>query len=267
MVSLMMLDLRASGRPEAATEEVNEPVAGQGIDYSKFGHESYSHSRLPCLLCHQRKDNSTRPAFSGHMPCSGCHIQQFKDPQSGICTVCHVNAQSAALLPFPGLKSFTMRFDHARHTGGGRTSLGCVTCHSSARNGVAMSIPSGARGHQTCFGCHSVQAKNAAGESIGSCNTCHQMGRLVRTSENAPAFRVSFRHDRHSSQKGLNCADCHTVRPGTVPARQVTAPSPLMHHATGQAQSCMSCHNGKRAFGGDDFTSCKRCHTTTHFYF
>jgi hypothetical protein len=23
----------------------------------------------------------------------------------------------------------------------------------------------------------------------------------------------------------------------------------------------MTCHNGKRAFGGDDFTSCKRCHT------
>jgi hypothetical protein len=23
----------------------------------------------------------------------------------------------------------------------------------------------------------------------------------------------------------------------------------------------MTCHDGKRAFGGDDFTSCKRCHT------
>jgi hypothetical protein len=23
----------------------------------------------------------------------------------------------------------------------------------------------------------------------------------------------------------------------------------------------MTCHNGKRAFGGDDFSACKRCHT------
>ena len=31
--------------------------------------------------------------------------------------------------------------------------------------------------------------------------------------------------------------------------RQVTAPEPLNHHATGRAQSCMTCHDGKRAFG------------------
>jgi hypothetical protein len=29
----------------------------------------------------------------------------------------------------------------------------------------------------------------------------------------------------------------------------------------------MTCHNGKRAFGGDDFSSCKRCHQGAHFYF
>ena len=28
--------------------------------------------------------------------------------------------------------------------------------------------------------------------------------------------------------------------------RQVTAPEPLNHHATGRAQSCMTCHDGKR---------------------
>jgi uncharacterized paraquat-inducible protein A len=49
--------------------------------------------------------------------------------------------------------------------------------------------------------------------------------------------------------------------------RQITAPEPLNHHATGRAQSCMTCHDGKRAFGGDDFTVCKRCHTGTAWHF
>jgi hypothetical protein len=29
----------------------------------------------------------------------------------------------------------------------------------------------------------------------------------------------------------------------------------------------MSCHDGKRAFGGDDFSACKRCHTGTRWRF
>jgi hypothetical protein len=29
----------------------------------------------------------------------------------------------------------------------------------------------------------------------------------------------------------------------------------------------MTCHDGKRAFGGDDFSSCKRCHTGTAWRF
>jgi hypothetical protein len=52
-----------------------------------------------------------------------------------------------------------------------------------------------------------------------------------------------------------------------APQRQVTAPVPLNHHANERSQSCMSCHNGKRAFGGDDFSVCKRCHTGTQWRF
>jgi hypothetical protein len=29
----------------------------------------------------------------------------------------------------------------------------------------------------------------------------------------------------------------------------------------------MSCHNGKRAFGGDDFSACKRCHSRETWHF
>jgi hypothetical protein len=40
-----------------------------------------------------------------------------------------------------------------------------------------------------------------------------------------------------------------------------------MHHANARAQSCMTCHNDRRAFGGDDFADCKKCHegNTWHF--
>jgi hypothetical protein len=29
----------------------------------------------------------------------------------------------------------------------------------------------------------------------------------------------------------------------------------------------MSCHNGKKAFGGDDFLVCKRCHQAGAWHF
>jgi hypothetical protein len=29
----------------------------------------------------------------------------------------------------------------------------------------------------------------------------------------------------------------------------------------------MTCHDGKRAFGGDDFSVCKRCHSGTAWRF
>jgi cytochrome c7-like protein len=42
---------------------------------------------------------------------------------------------------------------------------------------------------------------------------------------------------------------------------------PLNHHAPARASSCASCHNGQRAFGGDDFAACKRCHTGQRWQF
>jgi hypothetical protein len=49
--------------------------------------------------------------------------------------------------------------------------------------------------------------------------------------------------------------------------RQMSAPSPLNHHASMRSFSCASCHNGKRAFGGDDFSVCKRCHKGAAWHF
>lgn len=253
----------------ASPASESDPTAMQegGRDFSKFTHTNPTHAQLPCLLCHRREGNSpvpVRPGQNGHLPCAGCHTQQFASHDSPICTICHTNVESGALKPFPSLRSFGMKFNHALHV----TSVGakCATCHKPERRGVSLSIPSGFSAHSACFQCHTPRAQSSSGRDISSCGVCHQIGSYRRTPETAAAYRVSFSHSKHTT-KGLNCNECHQVRAGMPQSRQVTAPVALNHHAPAGALSCMTCHNGKRAFGGDDFSSCKRCHqgATWHF--
>lgn len=223
-------------------------VLPQQSDFSQFKHDNRNHARLPCLLCHRREDNSPQPTLPGkaaHAPCTGCHAQQFANPASAICTICHTDPQSGKVKAFPPLRSFDARFDHAQHD-----NTACATCHRRNRDGAGLSIPSRLNAHVTCFSCHTPGAQ-ANGRNISSCSTCHQLGKLVRTPERAPAFRVGFSHASHK----LNCGACHQVR-----GRGVSAPLPLNHHAPARAFSCATCHNGQRTFGGDDFSVCTRCH-------
>jgi len=230
-------------------------------DFSKFLHSSPNHARMPCLLCHRRESNSPRPNLpggSGHAPCAGCHAQQFANNESPICTICHTDARSGAIKSFPQLKSFRVNFDHARHLN--MNGVACARCHRPARGGVALSIPSGFNAHSTCYGCHTPRARSGS-RDISSCGTCHKLGGYRRTPSWTTAFRLNFSHAKHGASQKLNCDDCHQVKPGLPQGRQVTAPEAANHHASGRTQSCMTCHDGKRAFGGDDFTVCKRCHT------
>lgn len=231
-------------------------------DYSKFRHQNPMHARMPCLLCHKRDDNSAAPKFSGHLPCSGCHVQQFADSGSQICTICHTNASTGATRRFPGLRSFNVRFDHARHL----RQANCATCHKPSRRGVALSTPSGIGAHVTCYQCHGPTTE-VGGRKIGSCQICHQAGRPPGNAEFAAAYTKNFSHAEHQSTRGLNCASCHTVRAGMPRGRQVSAPAASMHFARNVRQSCATCHDNKRAFGGKDFADCKRCHGGTTFKF
>lgn len=247
-----------------ASADQQQAQSTEGLDFSKFLHSNTNHARLPCLLCHRREDNSPRPQLpgkSGHAPCAGCHAQLFANSDGPICTVCHTDVKSGALKPFPRLKSFSMKFDHARHTR--MQGVGCATCHRSSRGGVTLSIPAGFNAHDTCYRCHTPRAQ-AEGRDISSCSTCHELGSYKRTPEFAQAFRVGFNHSEH---RGVTCNECHQIRAGMPAQRQVTAPVPLNHHARPGSRSCMTCHNGKRAFGGDDFSVCKRCHTGTQWRF
>ncbi|HJZ79234.1 MAG TPA: cytochrome c3 family protein [Pyrinomonadaceae bacterium] len=236
----------------------------EGLDYSKFQHSTRNHARLPCLLCHRRESNAPvpgRPGASKHLPCAGCHAQQFTNTDSPLCTICHTDVKSGALKPFPRLKSFRMKFDHALHVNMG--SVSCASCHRPLRGGVALSIPAGFNAHTTCYRCHTSRAQSG-GRDISSCGTCHQLGGYSRTPTSAQAFRVGFSHDKHEK---TSCSECHQIRAGMPQRRQVTQPEPLNHHATGRGQSCLTCHDGKRAFGDDDFSVCKRCHTGTEWRF
>jgi c(7)-type cytochrome triheme protein len=227
-------------------------------DYSKFQHASTYHARMPCLLCHRRDSNAASPTMPGaakHAPCAGCHVKQFADSASAICTICHDNVQAGTLKAFPSLSSFSMRFDHAQHTG----RVSCVSCHRPARGGVAMTVPNGSAAHVACFQCHGPQAKSE-GRDISSCGVCHVPGNNnARSSRMAAAIRIGFSHGEHNRNEGLNCNDCHRVRAGAQ-SDGVSAPQLLNHHASANSFSCRSCHNGKRAFGDDDFSVCKRCH-------
>jgi predicted CXXCH cytochrome family protein len=238
---------------------VREPGnEAQGGDYSDFKHDNPNHSRLPCLLCHRRESNEARPTMPGnakHVPCIGCHAKQFADSSGPICIICHTDPNSGSLKEFPRLSSFGMRFDHATHVS--VRGAGCATCHRPARGGVALSIPSGFGAHTTCYSCHSSRAQ-ANGRDISSCGTCHQPGGKRSRSMQAAAFRIGFSHAKHDRTESLSCNACHRVGGGN---RNVSSPQPLNHHASPRAFSCMSCHNGTRSFGGDDFSVCKRCHT------
>ena len=251
---------------EAILRDPPEPQ-DQNIDFSKFRHDNANHARLPCLLCHRRESAAAKPAMPGggdHLPCTGCHAKEFANSSSPVCVICHTNSQSGALKAFPALRSFNMRFDHARHASVGRVS--CSTCHRPSRGGVAMTIPSGVNAHVTCYQCHGPQAKSGD-RDISSCGMCHQLGGYSRTTTQAAAFKVGFSHAKHSGAQKLSCNECHSVRAGMPQRRQVTAPLALNHHAPAGAKSCATCHTGKRAFGGDDFSACTKCHQGLQWHF
>ncbi len=224
----------------------------------RFQHETAQHKRMPCLVCHIRSEGRTTPKMPGHIPCASCHVQQFADNTSPMCVICHT---ATGVKPFPAMRSFRTVFDHSKHV----RQTGCATCHKPASRGVALSVPSRVNAHVTCFQCHGAQSV-AGDRQIGSCSTCHQPGRPSRFSAGSKAYSVNFSHSEHA-RKGLSCSECHTIRPGNARRGQVGSPLVSMHFAPARTKSCGACHDNKRAFGGTDFSDCKRCHEGSTFKF
>jgi len=258
IVRATLLILLIAGQLGFASSQGNEP------DYSKFLHSSPKHASIACANCHHRNDNSSRPTLSGHKDCTSCHLTQFTTANIPMCSICHesVNGSDPPRISFPDRfkESFNVRFDHAQHmTGDGLPKSGCASCHNSPlRRGAAWSIPAGLSAHDGCYTCHTPSAQSN-GRDLGSCGVCHAQKSYARTPTDSSAYRVGFSHAKHDASESLSCVECHKVRPGLPQGRQVTAPVALNHRAT-RGTSCASCHNGQRAFGGDDFSVCKQCH-------
>lgn len=234
-----------------------------------FSHTTPRHASLACDSCHHRPDNSARPEWPVHKDCMDCHAPEFFTSDSPLCLNCHtdVSSQRPPVKDFPAIASFNARFDHAAHSqGAARPEQGCASCHQPMRRGVALSILAGAAAHENCYRCHTPGAQGS-GRDISSCATCHAPGRLARTPTNSRAYSVSFSHATHGPRQNLRCDSCHTVRAGAGQGRQVASPQPTQHFGSGRAQSCMTCHDNRRAFGGDDFADCKRCHKGQTFRF
>ena len=273
LASLLSAAFAAAGTTAAAPGPVfaghAAAVEPQGEGGSRFSHSQERHASLACDSCHRREDNSARPRWPGHKACTDCHVQQFLAQGGQLCLNCHTSVEGGnpPLKPFPGLSGFNMRFDHARHmAGGARPEQGCASCHRPARRGVALTIPAGASAHDNCYSCHTPNSRGSAGD-ISTCSTCHAQGGYRRTPTGSRAYSVSFSHAQHGPRQGLRCDECHQVRAGAGQGRQVSAPRPTQHFGSGRAQSCMTCHNNRRAFGGDDVADCKRCHKGQTFRF
>ena len=258
----------STASPSSVTPAPAAAFEPQG-DGAQFSHRTERHASLACNSCHARPDNSPTPRWPGHKACTDCHVQQFVTQGGQLCLVCHANVEGGnpPLKAFPGLADFNMRFDHAKHLeGGARPEQGCASCHQPARRGVALTIPAGASAHENCYSCHTPQARGSAGD-IASCSTCHAQGGYRRTPTTARAYSVSFSHAAHGARQRMSCDDCHSVRAGAGQGRQVTSPQPTQHFGSARARSCMTCHDNRRAFGGDDFADCKRCHKGQTFRF
>jgi hypothetical protein len=251
-------------------------------DYSKFSHSSpREHAELMgrgnCGSCHHRGDTSTNPRFPLHKDCTRCHLVQFTASDSSssvnpVCTICHkaetLSSSSAPLKSFPRLISFRAEFDHAQHLQGiesARPTKGCAACHAPANRGVAQIIPARLNAHQVCYDCHSP-GKQASKTS--SCGSCHKLGSYSPTSPAARAYRMGFSHADHGPRERLTCDRCHNLRGGGLPqTRQVSSILPAQHYVNPRAQSCATCHNGRKSFGdrGPNFDDCKRCHKGLKF--
>lgn len=244
----------------------------RGLDYSKFLHSSQRHASLACTACHERgADNSATPRFPGHKACTGCHLSQFVTPAVPMCEICHsdVRSSNAPLKSFPSRfnERFNVKFDHAQHLAAGvRPRNGCSACHSgSLLRGAALSIPVGLNAHNGCYSCHTPTSKSMAGREIASCGVCHDQKPYVRTSTGSRAYRFAFSHAKHGRRQGLDCTDCHSVTAGALQMRQVSSPTATEHFPSGR-MNCLTCHNGRREFGGDlAFKDCRKCHTGQTF--
>ena len=242
-------------RPPAA----GASAAGQS-NGGRFNHTSGKHNQIKCDGCHVRRADAIKPVMPGHRACIACHIKEFTSTQFSICSNCHegIKAVQPKVVAFPERQTFGTEFSHRTHATyvGGERRADCSNCHALA--GARATFPA----HRECYVCHKAPEQVKAGEKVGgaSCGECHTLtGDKKPPSAMSRAYSFRFSHQFHAQQKGIKCTECHNVL-GDSNAVQVSVPQ-LREHRGGAFQGCGSCHNGRRAFGGEIVNNaCIRCH-------
>lgn len=225
---------------------------------NKFDHAK--HNQLTCDQCHVRRADAIKPVMPGHRACIACHIKEFTSTQFGICSNCHegIKAVQPKVLTFPERQTFGTEFSHKTHATyvSGEKRGDCSSCHTVA--GARTTFPA----HRECYVCHKAPDQVKAGEKVGgaSCGECHTAtGNKKPPSAMSRAYNYRFTHQVHVQREGIKCAECHDVLLGGS-ATQVSLPQ-LREHRGGGFKGCGSCHNGRRAFGGELVNNaCARCH-------
>ena len=223
-----------------------------------------------CRVCYvigakQMRRDRRCPGSNEHLPCAGCHAQQFANSSGPMCSDLSHGCAIGKLKPFPRLSSFNMKFDHARHMRMGECWLRDLSSTFAWRRGDVNS--GGLQRSYNLLSLSHAERKVGRARYFFLRQSVINRAVMLACRQRRAAFRVGFSHAKHDKSEGLTCNECHRVRAGVARRLQVSAPQPLNHHASPGAFSCMSCHNGKRAFGGDDFSVCKRCHTGNTWHF
>ena len=256
--------------PLTAAETPEPPIVkASDSTFATFNHKIKEHQQFECASCHRRDGKSKTLEYAGHDSCVGCHLNQFiankaTDDNRAMCSICHtsLNSDQPPMRAFPAkfIEGFNMKFDHAAHDRGkGRPAQGCAACHSPSGNG--QSIQSGIDTHNSCYTCHTPESK------IGSCTVCHALGPYSRTLQSNYAFKAIFRHGDHTARQGVSCDQCHNVIAGAPLGRQVSNIT-ILEHRTSPGNNCLACHNGRRAFTGNNplnVGSCTKCHKGSGF--
>ncbi|MFN0280287.1 MAG: cytochrome c3 family protein [Pyrinomonadaceae bacterium] len=253
-------------QPSVTSTDTPDPVPARvtSTTFKDFSHKIPEHLEFECNTCHRREERGIKSQLGGHESCIGCHMNEWIDEEQLICAICHtdLNSKDPPVKAFPVKfkEGFNTVFDHADHdNGAGRPSEGCATCHEPSGRG--KTIPSGFETHATCYVCHKPENTNMPEGKNDSCNVCHKIAPYIRTLPSQYSPKIIFSHRDHTRD---SCNECHRINPGAPQGQQVSSIDYLEHRTNPRGFNCLQCHNGTRAFTGNNpanLASCSRCHT------
>lgn len=250
-------------QPVITSSEMPDPVQARvsSSTFKNFSHKIPDHLQFECNTCHKREPLGIKSQLGGHESCIGCHMNEWIAEEQAICSICHTDMNSndppVKAFPVKFREGFNTVFDHGDHdSGAGRPVEGCAACHEPSGRG--KTIPSGFETHATCYVCHKPENQLMPKDKNDSCNVCHKIAPYIRTLPSQYSPRIIFSHRDHARE---SCNECHRVQPGKPQGKQVDSIATLQHRTT-PGFNCLQCHNGVRAFTGNNPSNlnCARCH-------